>query len=190
MVIVPMLAVPPPFISVVILVVLRRPMTIIPVPVVPRGPMTVVVIVSSVVLPSSTVMVSIPVPFAVTVTVAIPVPFLFLVAVVAATVSVSISVSVSFTVSFVLAVFVFVFSVFRGLLAFTAGGGSTILRSFLLANALLLTFDELREGGPTSLFVFERLILAQVFKEWYGLSNVQKSSRNVEGGFSPPHRTG
>ena len=131
--------------------------------------MAVIVIVPSVVFPSPTVIVSVPIPF--TVAVAIPVPFLVLVAVVATTITITIT--VPFTVSSVLAVSIFIFSILRRFLAFATGGGSTVLRSFLLAKAFLLTFDIFGEGGPTSLFIFECLILAQVFEQWYCLDKIR-----------------
>lgn len=125
--------------------------------------MAVVVIISSMILRSPTVIVS--VSFPLTVTVAIPVLFFLLVAEVTTT----FAVSFSFTVPPVLTISVFF--VLRRLLAFTAGGGPTVLRSFLLAKTFLLPFYEFEEGSTTSFFVFERLILAQVFKEWYRLKN-------------------
>ena len=165
-VVVPMLGVPStPLIPIVILVMLRRPMAIIPIFVVPRGSMTLVIIVSTVVLPSPAIVVSVPIPF----TVAVAISFPFLIAVITTTVTVAIA--FSFAVSSVLAIlvlvliFVFIFSVLRGLFAFTTGGGPAVLGGFLLAEAFFLSFDELGEGSPASLFVFERLVLAQVFKE-------------------------
>ena len=146
--------------------------------------MTVVVIISSVILPSSTIVVSVPIPF--TITVAIPISFPLLVAVVTTTVSVT--VSISFAVPSVLAVLflflflvlvlvlVLVFSILRGLLAFTTGSGPAVLGGFFLAKTFLMPFDELGEGGPTSLVVFERLVFAQVLEEWYGLTDNQISS--------------
>ena len=161
-VVIPMLTVPLPVIPVVILVVLRRTMAVFSVPVVPRGPVTVVMIISSMILPSPTVMVPVSVPFTVTVTVAVAISFSILVAIVTTTVTIP----VSFAVPFVLAifVFVFVFSVLRGLLAFTAGGGPSVLRGFFLAKPFLLSFDELGKGGSAGLFVFEGFVLAQMFK--------------------------
>lgn len=67
-VVAPMPVVPPPIIPVVVLVVLRRPMGVIPM-LMPQGPTILVIIVSTVILPS-TVIVSVPISF--TVTVAIP----------------------------------------------------------------------------------------------------------------------
>ena len=149
--------------------------------------MTVVVIISSVILPSSTVVVSVPIPF--TITVAIPISFPLLVAVVTTTVSVTVSISfavpsvlaVLFLVLFLVPFLVFflflVFSILRGLLAFTTGSGPAVLGGFFLAKTFLMPFDELGEGGPTSLVVFERLVFAQVLEEWYGLTDNQISSR-------------
>ena len=65
----------------------------------------------------------------------------------------------------------FLFLVLRGLLALAAGGGSSILGGFFLAEPFLLAFNELGEGGTASLFAFECLVLGQVFKEWYGLND-------------------
>ena len=130
--------------------------------------MTVVMIISSMILPTSAVMVPVPVPF--TVTIPIPVSFPILVAVVTATVSVSVSLAVP-PILAVLTVFVSVLSILRGFLTLTASGRPAVLGSFLLAKPFLLPFDELGEGGPASLFVFERLEFAQMFKEWYGLSD-------------------
>jgi len=165
-----MLAVPPPIILVVILVVLRRAVAVFSVPVIPRGPVTVVMIISPMILPSPTVVVPVSVSF--TITIAVAVSFPILVAVVTAT----ITIPVSFAVPFVLAISIFVFSILRGLLTFTAGGGPTVLGGFLLAKSFLLSFDELGKGGPPRLFVFEGLVLAQVFKEWDSLNGGQTNS--------------
>jgi hypothetical protein len=135
--------------------------------------MTVVIIISSMILPSSTLIVSISVPFAITVP--IPIPLSILVAMV--TTAIAVSFSFSLAIPSVLAVSLFILLVLRGLFAFTAGGGSTILRSFLLAKALLLSFDEFGKGSATSLLVLKSLVLAQVFEEWYSLSNSQTSLR-------------
>ena len=169
-VLIPMFAVPPSFVPVVILVMLRRPMSIIPVPMVPRGPMTVVVVVPSMILPPSTIVVSVSLPFTVAITITVPFPLLLLVAVV--TTTVTISVSFTFAVSPVLTVSIFFLFFLGWLLAFTAGGGPTVLRSFLLSKTFLLSLDKFREGGPTSFFVFKSLKLAQVLKEWYSLKTI------------------
>jgi len=169
-VVIPMLAVPPPIIPVVILVVLRRTMAVFSVSVVPRGPVTVLMIISSMILPSPTVMVPVPVPFTVTVAVAVSFPILL------AVIMTTVTIPVSFAVPFVLAVLIFVFSILRGFLAFTAGGGPSVLGSFLLAKPFLLPFDELGKGGLTGLFIFKGLVLAQVFKEWDSLNGGQANS--------------
>jgi len=164
---IPMLAVPPPLVPIVIFVVFRRSMAIVPVPMVPRRPMAVIVIIPSVILPSTAVIVSFPISFAV----AVPVSFPVLVTVVAAPVTISIP----FAVTSVFAVFVFdlalvfFFLVFRGFLASAAGGGPAVLGSFLLPKPYLLAFNKLGKGSPTSLVIFERLVFVQVFKEWYRL---------------------
>ena len=124
--------------------------------------MAVVVIISSMVLPSSAVVVSVSLSLTITIPLTIPVPFPLLIAIVTATVT--ISVPLSFAVSSILAISVFSF--LRGLLAFAAGSGPTVLRSFLLAKTFLLSLDKLGEGATTAFLVFERLIFAQVFKEW------------------------
>ena len=167
-VVIPMLAVPPPIIPVV--VVLRRTMAVFSVPVVSRGPVTVVMIISSMVLPSSAVVVPVSVPF--TVTIAIAVSFPILIAVVATTVTIP----VSFAVPFVLGILIFVFSILRRFLAFTASGGPSVLGSFLLTKPFLLSFDKLGKGGPTGLFIIEGLVFAQVFKEWDSLNGGQANS--------------
>ena len=53
----------------------------------------------------------------------------------------------------------------------TAGGGPAVLRGILLVEAFLLPLDKIGEGGPVNLLVFDCLVLTQVLKEWYGLSD-------------------